>query len=157
MISPEVLRLYPFFGFLSHEQLREVAMITDTVTLAADKVLFHMDEKATALYLLREGRIDLHYIVNDEHDPRLRKDFVVGTVNPGDLLGISAVVPPHKMMSSAVTLEPCVLLRIDAEKLRELSQADSKFAYDLQRQVAQALKERLQGTRVWLAAATAPE
>ena len=107
--------------------------------------------------MLREGRIDLLYVVIDEHDPRLRKEFMVGTINPGDLVGLSAVVPPHKMMSSAVALQPCVVLRIDAAKLRGLCDADHELAFDLQRQIGQALKERLQGTRVWLAAATAPE
>lgn len=156
MVSPEVLRLYPFFGFLNHEQLREVAMIADLESVPADEELFAAGDPARTLYLLREGRIDLHYVVIDEHDPRLRKDFMVGTINPGELLGLSAIVPPHDMMSSAMTVEPCVLLRIDGEQLLALAEMDHDLACGLFRQAAKALKARLETTRILLAAATAP-
>ncbi|MFN2223801.1 MAG: hypothetical protein ACK2UH_14685, partial [Candidatus Promineifilaceae bacterium] len=34
MISPEVLRRFPFFSFMRHDQLSEVAMITDEVKMS---------------------------------------------------------------------------------------------------------------------------
>ena len=79
---------------MDHDQLREVAMITDEIKYKKDQVLFNTDEKADACFLLMEGSVDLHYVV-DEHDPSLRKEFIVGTINPGELLGISAFVEPQ--------------------------------------------------------------
>ncbi len=35
MISPELLRRYPFFGTLSEEQLRQIAMIAEEQTYEA--------------------------------------------------------------------------------------------------------------------------
>jgi CRP-like cAMP-binding protein len=156
MVSPEILRLYPFFGFMNHDQLREVAMITSVETFPAGYAIFSMGERANALYLLREGRVDLHYIVIDQHDARLRKDFMVGTINPGELLGLSAVIEPAIMMSSAIAVVPSVLLRIDGTELCKLWEADHDLAFGLQKQVALALKQRLERTRILLAAATAP-
>jgi CRP-like cAMP-binding protein len=100
--------------------------------------------------------VDLHYIVIDQHDARLRKDFMVGTINPGELLGLSAVIEPAIMMSSAIAVVPSVLLRIDGTELCKLWEADHDLAFGLQKQVALALKQRLERTRILLAAATAP-
>ncbi|MGD2077088.1 MAG: cyclic nucleotide-binding domain-containing protein, partial [Chloroflexota bacterium] len=95
MISPEVLRRFPFFSFMRHDQLTEVAMITDEVTFDKGQILFNADEEANRCFVLLEGAIDLHYVVVDEHEPELRNEFVVGTINPGEVLGISAVIEPY--------------------------------------------------------------
>ncbi|MGD2047919.1 MAG: cyclic nucleotide-binding domain-containing protein [Chloroflexota bacterium] len=157
MISPEVLRRYPFFSFMNHDQLREVAMITDEVKHEKDDVLFNNDEKADACYLLMNGSIDLHYVVVDEHDPSLRKEFIVGTINPGELLGISAFVEPHIYTATAIVVNDSRLLKMDAVALRDLCRQDLQLNLGFQTMAAKATLERLHATRVQLAAATSPE
>jgi CRP/FNR family transcriptional regulator, cyclic AMP receptor protein len=157
MISPEVIRRYPFFSFMTVDQRREVAMIADEVEAAAGETIFAIGDKAETLFLLTQGAVDLHYIVVDEHEPALRKDFMVGTVNPGEILGISALVEPYEMTTSAVAIQDCKLLKINAVELRRLSEHDQDLALGLQKKVAQVTMERLHATRVQLAAATAPE
>jgi CRP-like cAMP-binding protein len=154
MISPELLRRYPFFSFMNADQLRDVAMITDEVNYSAGDVLFNMDEQADACYLLMNGGIDLHFTVVDEHDPELRKDFVVGTINPGEVLGISSVISPYKYTATGTAINDSSLLKIDAAALRELCQNDSELNCGLQAMVAKATMERLHTTRIQLAAAT---
>jgi CRP-like cAMP-binding protein len=156
MVSPELLRRYPFFSFLSHEGLREVAQAADEVACEPGDELFQTGTEADALYLLISGGVDLRYTVIDESQPELRKDFLVGTVNPGELLGISAVVEPYRYGSSAVASAPSTLLRIDAAALMSLCDEDLALAYGLQRMVAKAALERLHVTHILLAAATAP-
>lgn len=157
MISPEVLRRYPFFSFMSHDQLREVAMIADEIEYKKDHVLFNTGEKADDCYLLMEGSVDLHYVVVDEYDPSLRKEFIVGTINPGELLGISAFVEPHIYTASAFTVNDSRLLKIDAVALRDLCRQDPGLNLGIQTVAAKATMERLHATRVQLAAATSPE
>lgn len=157
MISPEVLRRFPFFSFMRHDQLREVAMITDEVKVKKGQSLFDADEEVTASYVLLEGAVDLHYIVVDEHEPKLRKEFVVGTINPGEVLGISAVIEPYLYTATAMVINDSRLLKIDAVALKELCASDPELDHGLQRMVAKATMERLHATRVLLAAATAPE
>ena len=156
MISPELLRRYPFFAFMTHQQRQEMAMIADEEEIPVNKILFNIGEKATALFLLMKGSIDLHYVVLDENLPALRKDFLIGTINPGDLFGISAMIEPYMLTSTAVTTEPCSLLKIDAVALRNLCEQDHDLAYGLQKQLARTTMERLHATRVLLAAATTP-
>jgi len=156
MVSPELLRRYPFFAFMTHPQQQEVAMISDEIEVPANTILFAIEEKADALYLLMNGSIDLHYVVLDENLPALRKDFLIGTINPGEVFSISAMIEPYVLTSTAVTTQPCSLLKIDAAALRDLSDQDHDLAYGLQKQLARTTMERLHATRVLLAAATTP-
>ena len=156
MISPETLRRYPFFAFMNHEQLRETAMIAEEVTVDRNEVLFSIGEHASALYLLRNGSVDLHFVVVDEHLPQLRKDFLIGTINPGDIFGISALVAPYVITANAVTTVGSQLIRFDADALRELCDVDRDLAFGLQKQIAKVTMERLHATRILLAAASIP-
>ena len=156
MISPETLRRYPFFAFMNHEQLRETAMIAEELTVARDETLFSTGDHAGALYLLQQGSIDLHYVIIDENLPQLRKDFLIGTLNPGDVVGISALVPPYVMTANATAGVDSVLLRFDADALRELCDVDHALAFGLQKQISKVTMDRLHATRILLAAATTP-
>lgn len=156
MVSPEFLRFYPFFSFLSHEQLRRMAMITEEIEVPSGEVIFHSGEEADALYLLVDGAIDLHYVVVDELSGHERRDYLVGTVNPGEVIGISAVVEPYRLTSTAVAAADSRLLRIDGAALLDLSEEQPDLGYGLQRMVARVGLERLHATQILLAAATAP-
>jgi CRP-like cAMP-binding protein len=156
MISPEQLRRYRFFSFLTPAEQREMAMITDEVAVAEGEVLFHTGDEAEALYVLVDGSMELQYVVIDEHEPELRKQFLVGTINPGDVLGISAVIAPHKLTATAIADVDSTVLRIDAGKLRALEAGDLQLAVGLYRQVAQVAMERLHTTRILLSGASTP-
>jgi len=157
MISPETLRRYPFFSFMSPDQLRNVAMISDETNYSTGDILFNIGDQADVCFMLMEGAVDLHYIVVDELDPALRKEFVVGTINPGEVLGISAIVEPYEFTATAIAINDSRLLKTDAIALRELCQQDPTLNLGLQTMVAKATMERLHATRVQLAAATSPE
>ncbi len=101
MVSTEMLRRYPFFSFMNHVQLHEVAMITEELEVEAGAVLFSMGEAANALYLLREGSVELHYTVTDERGMEKRQDFLVGMINPGEMFGISALIRPYRLSRPA--------------------------------------------------------
>lgn len=157
MVSPEILRRYPTFAYLDPDQLREVAMISELVEYGSGQTIFEAGEPAEYLYLLMDGCVDLHYVVapgNENHGRR--RDFMVGTINPGEILGISAVIEPYMLTSAAVAVLPCKLVRVTAVELRELCARDVALSCSLQRAVSKATMERLHATRILLAAATAP-
>ena len=153
MISPELLRKYPFFNFLDHEQLRQVAMITEEIDLAPGEVLFSSGDAASALYLVRDGNLDLYYVVHDTLKTGKRRELLAETVNPGEVLGISALIDPYTYTALARADVPCRLLKVDAIDLRGLTTNDPTLAYGLQRQVTRAAMNRLHNARVQLAAA----
>jgi CRP/FNR family transcriptional regulator, cyclic AMP receptor protein len=153
MVSPELLRRYPFFAFMSHEQLRQVAMITEEISAAAGETLFSEGGPVRALYLLLSGNVDLHHIVEVGRNPPVRKDFPVGSINPGEPLAISAVIEPYELSATAVVTMPSRLLKIDAQALRALADQDVSLCLALQKMAAKATMERLHATRIQLAAA----
>lgn len=153
MVSPETIRRYRFFSFMNHIQLHEVAMITEEKEVQAGVTLFSAGDPAGALYLLREGGVELHYTVVDERRMEKRQDFLVGLINPGEMFGISALIRPFVYTTGAITSELCRLLVIDAEQLRSLCDKDKDLAAEWQRHIAEVTLERLNYTRVQLLAA----
>lgn len=153
MVSPELLRRYPFFSALREEQIRDVALISEEATAAKGDILFATDTPAAALFLLIEGQVELWYVVIDHHEQDLRTEFYLNDVNPGELLGLSALVAPHTYTAEARVFGPARLVKVDAAKLRALCELDPKLEAALLHQLAKALMERLVFTRAQLVGA----
>jgi len=155
MISPEVLRRYPFFGPLNDSQLKEIAMISEEESYPADETLFEEGDTARDLFLLLEGSVDLFYTVGGGDKNQGVQEIPVSHINPGEPFSISALIEPHVLTSSCRTNMPSKLIRIDGESLRKACAEDKFMCYTFMRQVAKAAMERLNMTRVQLAAAWA--
>ena len=55
MISPELLRRYPFFCCIDEESQRAVAMAADEMICESGAVLFEEGQTVESLYLLVDG------------------------------------------------------------------------------------------------------
>jgi len=154
MISPELLRRYPFFGKLDGAQLKKIAMMAEEVDLDGGEIVFESGEPAAALYLLIAGSLELYYEVQDEHDPSLHKEFLVGEINPGEPFGLSAAIEQQRTLTATAKVTKAgKAIKIDAAELCDLCDADPQMAYVLMSQIAKATMERLGFVRVQLAAA----
>ena len=153
MISPELLKRYPFFGPFSESQLQDIAMISEEFTAAKKSILFEEGKPADALYLLIDGSIDLYYRTQEESRQKVVKEFLVGEINPGELFGISILIEPYIYSASAHVSQTCRYMRIEGDGLKDLLEKDSKLGCLLLRQINKVLMERLSYTRVQLAAA----
>lgn len=153
MISPELLRRYPFFGALSEAQRREIAMLAMEETVVKGQTLLAECDPATYIYLLVDGGVDLYFIVKSESQPGLDKEFAVGEANPGELVGLSALIDPYQYTTTARASAAGRVVKIDALALRALCDRDIDLAYKLMHQVARQTLERLTAARVQLAAA----
>lgn len=154
MISPELLRQYPFFGQLEDAQIKAVAMIANEVTFEQGECLFKKGDDADVLYFLLNGGVELYNFaeaISEEGD----RGVLVGTVNPGEPCAISAVIEPHIFTSTAWASLPSRAIEIEAAALRELFIRDRRLAFVITRQASRAAMERLHATRVQLAAALA--
>jgi CRP-like cAMP-binding protein len=154
MISPEILYRYPFFGGLDDAQIKALAMIADVETFASGVTLFTEGERAKTLYFLLEGCVVLYYMGNGTME-KFPEGIPVGEINPGEPFSISALIEPNVLTSTARMSKPSRVISFNAESLHTLMQKDQRLAYILTRQAAAAMIERLQATRVQLAAAWA--
>jgi CRP-like cAMP-binding protein len=152
MISPEVLRRYPFFAHLDEEELAQIAMISEESAFEKGDTIFKEGQKASALYLLEEGSVDLFYHAQEEHDPRSIRKFLVGEINPGEVFAISVFIEPYILTATAVAAQNGELLKIKGPELREMFDKDNRMAYHLMVQLMKVFSDRLYFTRVQLAA-----
>ncbi len=152
MTSYELLRRYPFFGPLTENQLKAIAMIAEEKTFPKDTYLLKENTAANKLWLLVEGDMDLIYSGGGEGAVA---NILVGSIAPGEVLGVSSMIEPYKFISTARSTTPIKVIEIDANALRALMEVDCRLGYTLMRNIAQAVLERLKYTQVELAAARA--
>lgn len=155
MVSPELLRRYPFFSRLDDAHLKVIAMLTNEEFCEKGTLFCETDQPADRFYFMIEGYAELHHVVVDTFNPKQRKDFFVGEVNAGEPFGISALIEPYRYTLNVIASAPCRVLNLEANGLRKLCADDPKAEAALMRQIAKAAMARLHDTRVQLAAARA--
>jgi len=151
MISPELLRRYPFFGFMDDSELKAVAMIAEEVGFEKDQVIFEAKRPADTLYFMEAGSAGNYFVV--ENGGKIHKELYIGDINPGEIFGISALIQPYIYTATMKAEKKCRAIRIEASALRALCQVDTRLAYGLMQATAQAVMQRLEDTRIQLAAA----
>ncbi len=101
-------------------------------------------ELTTEFGLVLSGRVALRLVVPG------RGRTTILTVEPGDVVGWSAVVPPYRATSTAVTVIPVRALVVEAVALRTALHADDALAASLYPRLLETMARRLQGTRLQL-------
>jgi CRP-like cAMP-binding protein len=155
MISPETLRRYPFFGVFDDRQLIDIAMITEEQAFQAGESILEEAELAETFFLLVNGSVELYFAVKVEFGSGNLKELPIGDINPGEPFGISALIEPFIYRNSARASKNSQVIKIDAVALRNFCDQNQPLAYKLMQQIAKAALERLNATRVLLAAAWA--
>jgi len=155
MVSPELLRRYPFFGELNATQLKAVAMISEECSFDKDVTLFEEGHTADFFYLLLDGEIDLFYRSEKENQHEKRKELLAAEIDSGEIFAISGLIEPYVYTATARAAKNSRVLKIQASELRSLMGKKCEMGYVLMRQIAKAAMERLEYTRVQLAAAWA--
>ena len=77
---------------------------------------------------------------------------VVGTLVSGDLMAISALIPPYRLTATGIAREDIDLIQFEAAKLRELCEEVPELGYRLMMAIAKSAMDRLSEARVQLAA-----
>jgi CRP/FNR family cyclic AMP-dependent transcriptional regulator len=155
MISPELLYRYPFFGGLDNSQVKAIAMIAQQILLENGETIFHEGQPAEWLYFLEDGCVSLYYMGTGTTIEKQREGIHVGDINPGEPFSISALIEPYILTATARATKPCRVIKIEAEALKTLFKQDQGLAYILTLKAAKAVVDRLNTTRVQLAAAWA--
>ncbi len=149
MVSPELLRRYPFFCCLDEAQQKAIALITKEVLYDRGRVIFEEGQPADVLYVLLEGCVDLYYTASGDHHDQL----LVAEIDVGEPFSISALIEPHVLTATAQARTTSRVIEIKGAALRALCEVDNKLGYAIMRQAAKSAMDRLHYTRVQLAAA----
>lgn len=133
-----------FGAGLSPEAVARLASIADVRELAAGAILTQEGQITEDFAIVLAGRVALRMLVPE------RGMVTILTVEPGDVVGWSAIVPPHRATSTSIAIEPVRLLELPGEALRGLLRADFALAASVYPRVLQAVSRRLAATRLQL-------
>lgn len=140
----DLLGEHPFFAGLDEPTIRLLVGCARNVHVGAGSYLFHEGEPADRLYVLRRGRVALD--VHVPGDP----GHVVDTVDEGDVVGWSWLVPPYRWFFDARAVQDVSAVALDATCLRAKCEEDPALGYSMMQRVVQVMYQRLQSARVRL-------
>lgn len=106
--------------------------------------IFNEDDKADSFYLIANGKVGLEVSI-PAMDP-----ILLETLGPGELLGVSWLLPPYRWSWKAIALVATDILAFDAEAVRRQCQNDLNLALHVYKTVAEEAVRRLHATRVRL-------
>jgi CRP/FNR family cyclic AMP-dependent transcriptional regulator len=158
MVSPELIRRYPFFAGLSEDQIMTLAKLAEEISVEAGHHFFHEGDDLEYFYLVVKGAVAItmelpergvqHKIAEQFLRELKTRDVVISTVGTGDLFGWSGLVSPHKATASAKALDACLVLSFDCKELFKVFEEDCRFGYLMIQKAAQVIGERLRDIRI---------
>jgi CRP-like cAMP-binding protein len=136
------LRQYELFANLRSDQLRAVVPFVEPQCFYPDQILCQEGQPAETFYLLVDGNVEVLYAIAEEGPARVDK------LTAGNLIGCSALVPPHVYTSTARTLTEVEVLAVDVAGLRGLSEKDPRLVVDVQQHIIRCLLEHIVDMRL---------
>lgn len=138
----ELLGEHPFFAGLGASALRLIAGCASNVHFAAGDRIFDEAGEASRFYVIRHGRVAL-----EVHSPT-RGPLVIDTMEDGEVLGWSWLVPPYRYFGDARAVTPVSATALDGTCLRGKCDADPELGYELLKRVTAVMYRRLESARV---------
>ncbi len=133
-----------FGAGLSPDTIARLAAIAEVRELDAGTALTQEGQITEDVAIVLSGRVALRMLVPE------RGMVTILTVEPGDIVGWSAIVPPHRATSTCIAIEPVRLLLLPGDALRSLLRTDHALAASVYPRVLQAVSRRLSATRLQL-------
>jgi CRP/FNR family cyclic AMP-dependent transcriptional regulator len=139
-----ILGEHPFFQNLDEPYLQLVTGCASNVRFEPDAYIFREGEEANQFYLIRQGRVALQILAPD------RGPITVETLEEGDILGWSWLIPPYNWHFDARALELTRAIALDAKCLRRKCEEDHNLGYELLKRFGHIMEQRLSSTRLQL-------
>lgn len=121
-----------------------LADLAELTSYPAGGVVIREGAPVDSLGVVVDGRLAIRLNVPG------RDVVTILTVEPGDFIGWSALVPPHRSTSTIIALEATTVVTFDGAALRAALDADPELAAAVLRRVLDAVARRLAATRTQL-------
>jgi CRP-like cAMP-binding protein len=142
MVSPELIRRYPFFTGLNIDQVVTLAKAASEETVEIGHYFLHEGEQLDHFYFVLEGEVAIVIEL-----PSQDREVVTSTIGPGEVFAWSALVPPHSSTANVKAVAPCRVIAFDCRELWPAFEKDCRFGYLMMQKTAQVIRERLQCLR----------
>ena len=126
-------------GLTAVERQRVLAM-GERLTVKSGAILFTLGESAERLYLVESGRVNLALPVTLRGE---EKDVLVEEKGRGEMVGWSALVPPHTFTLTAKVSVDAELMSFSRERLTGLFDSEPAIGLTVMRNLAILVGQRL--------------
>ena len=141
---PDLLHEHAFFAGLDEPTLELISGCGINVHFAPDQAILTAHGAADRFYVIRTGKVAV------EVDAPRSGPIILETLGPGEILGVSWLLPPHTWTFDARAIEDTSAVSIDAECLRGKCDEDPLLGYELFKRFAALVHNRLQASRLQL-------
>ncbi|MFA6281578.1 MAG: cyclic nucleotide-binding domain-containing protein [Candidatus Omnitrophota bacterium] len=136
-----ILEAHPFFQGLKEEYLNFITGCASNVRFKEGDILLKEGDPADQFFLVREGKVAVDINV-PQHD-----SITIQTIQDGEILGWSWLVPPHKNRFSCRAITETRVISLDGKCLRNKCEDNHDLGYELLKRLAVIFTERLEVTR----------
>jgi CRP/FNR family transcriptional regulator, cyclic AMP receptor protein len=137
-----ILAEHRLFHDLGSSFIELAAGCAKNTVFRQDEYLFHADDPADWIYLVRHGRVALEMVTPG------RGALVFETLGEGEVVGLTWLLPPYRWGYDARAAELTRAIALDARCLRDKCEADHDMGYEILKRFLPALVQRLQATRL---------
>jgi CRP/FNR family cyclic AMP-dependent transcriptional regulator len=134
----------PFFRGLGAEHIKSLAGCARDIRFEAGETIFREGEEANHFYVIRQGRVALN--IQGAH----RGPITIQTVEDGEVLGWSWLIPPYKWRFTARVVVTTQAIVLDGRCLRGECEQDYHLGYEVYKRFAHLFSERLDHTIIQL-------
>lgn len=139
-----MLAEYPPLSKLDGGALEPLASLARIEQFDEGQRILQTGDGADTFYVLRHGTVAIEVA-----SPR-GGSITIETLGPGEVVGISWMLPPYRVTFDARCVTQCGAIAIDAVALRDACDNDPALGYDLYKHLSGIVRERLQAARVQL-------
>lgn len=140
----EELAAHRFFEVFPDELRNRLAGCANNVVFAAGETLCTEGTPAKSFYAIRSGRVNVGVHVPNKGLVTLE------TLQTGDIMGWSWVLPPYRWHFDAVAAEPVRAIELHSDCLLPYLDENPAAGYRLISEVAKIMEERLESARIRL-------
>lgn len=132
------------FELLDQNELAELASVLDNKTAAAGETIFHAGDLGDALYIIKDGEVELY--IRDTTGQKI----VLATVSKNELFGELSMLDSRPRSATALAVVDCELLLLDRDDLLLLFKKQPDAALNMLAAMSGMLRkvDRLLQTRV---------
>ncbi len=129
---------------LSQDGLEFLESLATEIEFHKGSIIFEEDDPADSLYLIAEGKAGLEVALHN------RPAVLLETIGPGELLGVSWIVPPYNWNFRARSLASTTAVAFSAGAVRKRCETDIDLALHVYQTVAVEAVRRLHAARIRL-------
>jgi CRP/FNR family transcriptional regulator, cyclic AMP receptor protein len=143
-ILEEIIANHPFWKGLNPRYVPLLQEAAISKRFEPGQLIFQERQEADRFCLIQTGQVRLDAFVHG------RGTVTMQTLSAGAALGWSWLYPPYRWHFSAHANEITDLIVFDAKSLRDQSELNHDFGYELFKRISSVVVERLQETRLLL-------